>query len=164
MPAAAIEESARLTPVAGLSDWVGRILALATFALVSASCEWPAGEGGADSCGCGAPPRCGQVCTAKCGCCPIFSSSCAPQGIIVGQGSCYDLTPCSGPDRCVWGKQGPVCAESNRNCDDVRVAYEDGLKYSLTVRSGAPALSRLMYIRDIFVSIIKCCSPTLRAK
>jgi len=130
-----------------MSGWAGRALALGVIALLSASCEWPNAEGTL-RCECGAPPPCGQACQAKCGCCPINASACAPDGIIVGRGNCYDFTPCSGSDRCVMGKQGPVCAESSGDCEDVRTAYEGALAYSLTVRSGAPALAAGPY-RDI---------------
>jgi hypothetical protein len=53
-------------------------------------------------------------------------------------GDCYDVIPCSGPNRCVMGAHGAVCAESANDCEDVRVAYEAPLQSQLTtvVRSG----------------------------
>lgn len=110
------------------------------FGWACGSCGSPA-EDGAQRCECAAPPPCGQQCTSKCGCCGIGSSQCAAGGIIVGRLTCYDFVPCSGPDRCVVGNNGPVCAESSGDCADVRSAYEDRLRYSLLIRSGSPALA-----------------------
>ncbi len=111
------------------------------FALALASC-WGPGEGGT-RCECGDTPMCGNACTAECGCCPRFASTCLPNGISVGRGSCYEFVPCSGPDRCVVGKNGPVCAESTSDCEAVRTDYEARLTSPLAavVRAGAGPLA-----------------------
>ncbi len=111
------------------------------FALALASC-WGPGEGGT-RCECGDTPMCGNACTAECGCCPRFASTCLPNGISVGRGSCYEFVPCSGPDRCVVGKNGPVCAESTSDCEAVRADYEARLTSPLAavVRAGAGPLA-----------------------
>jgi hypothetical protein len=136
---AVASSTATMMPMAGFSRWVGGVLALGGFVLTFASC-WQ-GDPASERCELGVTPPCGQMCRGKCGCHRMDYSSCAPDGILVGRGECYDFTPCSGPDRCVMGSQGASCAESNADCGDVHVAYETGLGYSLTVRSGAPALA-----------------------
>jgi hypothetical protein len=95
-------------------------------------------------CECSLPPRCGTACTSECGCCPTSGSHCSSEGILrsSARGDCYDLIPCSAPNRCVVGAYGAVCAESTNDCEAVRAAYEAPLASRLitTVRSGSGPL------------------------
>jgi hypothetical protein len=129
-----------------------RRLSLALFvfclALLLGSC---ASEGVSLLCGCGAPPRCGATCNSTCGCCdvgPPGPYDCTTDGIVVNSTqNCYDVVPCSGPNRCVFGSAGPVCAESASDCNAVRTAYEAQLRWSMmeTVRSDAGPLDAGTY-------------------
>src|SRR5689334_9197874 len=107
--------------------WRGTVAAAGLIALLAfspTSCSSPTAS--TMPCECGAAPRCGEPCTASCGCCSIYGSSCSPQGIVRANptGTCYDVLPCSSPDRCVDAAGGPVCVESASDCDAVRSAYE----------------------------------------
>jgi hypothetical protein len=116
------------------------LLAMAGVLVGGASCFDAGSDPPPTQCECGLTPRCGTPCVATCGCCPTFGSQCLPEGIMKGSanGDCYEVIPCSGPNRCVMGAHGAVCAESTNDCEDVRAAYEAPLQSQLTtvVRSG----------------------------
>lgn len=120
--------------------------------MTSASCE--VGGEASPRCECGAPPRCGSGCSSRCGCCGVGPSTCSTEGIVRTDltRNCYEaVVPCSGPDRCVIGSDGPMCAESKSDCETVRAAYQARLERSgratTTVRTGS-ALAAGLY-RDI---------------
>jgi hypothetical protein len=107
-------------------------------------------ERSATRCECGAPPRCGEVCQAACGCCRVGPSSCAPEGIVRTDQSlnCYaELIPCSAMNRCVPAIGGPMCAESVDDCEAVRAAYEAHLHSAgpTTLRTGSGPLPTGLY-------------------
>jgi hypothetical protein len=125
---------------------VGLVALLALLAWSPVSCQMGQTN---TTCECGAPPRCGETCTAACGCCSVGPPSCSQDGIVRSNPSadCYDLIPCSAPDRCVDALAGPVCAESAIDCEAVRSAYEAHLQRSsaTTLRTGEDPLAAGSY-------------------
>jgi hypothetical protein len=113
------------------------------------SCLEPEHQDRPPQCECGLPPRCGQPCAGSCGCCPSFGTTCSVEGIRRGSpnADCYDVIPCSAPNRCVTSAHGAVCADSKADCDAVREAYEAPLQSSLTttLRSGSGPLAAGTY-------------------
>jgi hypothetical protein len=125
---------------------LGSALLSAFFALTPASCSFE-GVSVPSECGCGQPPICGSSCQSECGCCSAFGATCSEQGILIGHGSCYEFVPCSAPNRCVFGENGPICAESTNECEAVRLTYESYLHTPSMgiVRSGSEPLAAGVY-------------------
>lgn len=118
------------------------------FASHSVSCTGDGSQERRPLCECGIPPVCGEDCKATCGC-SVGQSSCAPEGIMRSDfdRNCYQLIPCSAPNRCVEVAQGPTCAESAAAWGAVRSAYDVRLQWSrpLMLRSGSGALAAGSY-------------------
>lgn len=129
-----------------------RLLAVVGFGALLATCAvWDTGSERKTEppCECGVAPRCGQSCTASCGCCGVGQSACSPEGIIRADLSrnCYDLVPCSTLNRCVAAIDGPTCAESAKDCEAVRSAYEVELQrgHPMIARTGSEPFAAGFY-------------------